>query len=234
MNSFSSKKSFTLIELVITIGLLALTLTATGGVLLSVVKSFQKQSAIQKIERNGDLALRVLEEKARKAKELEVTTAFARTDENEEGEGNPLSYSRYEMLKVSTTDAAGNPLDSYIGIGRNPTNGLNYFFVKDGTAPSGFPEISDSDIEKYKITNDTCSNGVNVFLAEVPLSEPYDPAAIPSELLALPSSIRINTTSIPSWVSATIEIELASCSDVYRNTELSKKFKTFITARGSY
>lgn len=203
-------KSFTLIEMVIAIGLLSITLTATAGVLISVVKSFQKQSALQRIEKNGDLALRTIEEKIRKSKAvyLQKTEVIQ--------SGSPVQSFNYNMIKVVTETSSGTDKVEYLGIARRSVSGkfVNYLFVIPDNEPASFPDISDEN--KYKITNDSCSDGVDIILT---------PGVNP---------ITVNSTSSPNWVSATIEIALASCNSSFRSTMLSKKFQTLVISRGSY
>lgn len=159
MNSVSkwSKKissGFTLIELTVTIAILGLTLTLTGGILISLVKSFQKQSELQKIERNGDLALRAVEEKIRKATNIELLTT------------SPFSPDS-PGIRIFGTDKGFNEV---IGVGgsnkctsesKGPNK--NLFIYKE--SPPLFPLITGVPLntisDEYKITSDAVV-GVNI------------------------------------------------------------------------
>src|SRR3989338_7201680 len=60
-----NKKGFTLVELIIAIGILGLVMTLTVGVLVAVVKSNKKRLVVNEVNRNGDFVMRVLEERTR-------------------------------------------------------------------------------------------------------------------------------------------------------------------------
>ncbi len=148
------KSGFTLIELTITIAILGLTLTLTGGILISVVKSFQKQSELQKIERNGDIALRTIEEKIRKAKNVELLTDAPFTGTS-------------PGIRIFGTDSTFNEV---IGVGgsdncRTGAGGPNNNLFVYRESPPSQPLIDsvslDSISDEYKITNDA-TNGVDI------------------------------------------------------------------------
>ena len=56
-------KSFTLIELLVSISILGIVIMLTGGILLSVVKNYNKQATLSKIQRSGDYVSDFLEGK---------------------------------------------------------------------------------------------------------------------------------------------------------------------------
>ena len=61
------KKGFTLVELMIVVGLLGISLTLTTGILLSVVKTTRKQEILRSLERNGEAVMRQVDDNVRKA-----------------------------------------------------------------------------------------------------------------------------------------------------------------------
>lgn len=63
----SFTKGFTLVEVLIVIGLLGVSLTLTTGILLSVIKTTRKQEILRNIERGGDDVMRQIEENVRRA-----------------------------------------------------------------------------------------------------------------------------------------------------------------------
>lgn len=106
------KKGFTLIEIMIVVGLLGVTLTLTTGILLSVVKTSRKQEIVRSIERDGDLILRQIEENVRKANSVRTDT------------GN---------LIVQIPQSDGTTLTRYIGQVEDTGNCTNnYIFIEDG------------------------------------------------------------------------------------------------------
>lgn len=135
------KPAFTLIELTITIAILGLTLTITGGVLLSVVKSFQKQNELQRIERNGDIALRTIEEKVRKAKTVEAIT-----------------LNTFPAIRIHSDDG----VPSVIGISQTTIPGCvgpnGVLFVTSRAIPASNSLVATNE---EKITDDT-NQGVNI------------------------------------------------------------------------
>jgi len=66
------KKGFTLVEILIVVGLLGVSLTLTTGILLSVIKTTRKQEILRNIERNGDAVIRQIEENVRKANSVTI------------------------------------------------------------------------------------------------------------------------------------------------------------------
>lgn len=129
-----SQKSFTLIELMVTVGVLAITLTITSGILIAIVKSYQKQAQIQKIERNGDLAIRTITEKLRKAMSVSVN-------------GN----------NISTITMINNvPVSENIGVSNNNVSGAcSFAYVVQGNVPNPI-------LDNAKITDDSTVTGVDI------------------------------------------------------------------------
>lgn len=179
------KRGFTLIELTITIGILGLALTATGGVLISVVRSFQKQAEIQRVERNGDLATRVISEKVRKAKNVELNTITVN--------GNPASY-----LAIYGTNSAGADTLDYIGYYPGSTTGTcpslqnGFIFMQTDSNPATPtpPDPSVINSDRYKVTSDK-NDGVNISAFSVSISN-----------------------GIPVEVSVTIDVESSQCGTI--------------------
>ena len=132
----SVKKSFTLIELMVTVGILAITLTLTSGILISIVKSYQKQYQIQKITRNGDLAVKMITEKIRRSTSV---TAI------DSGQG----------LKMITV-VNNNPVIENIGQ-KTPSGSCGFVYLVGDINP-----VSGTIGNESKITDDTNSTGVNI------------------------------------------------------------------------
>ena len=149
----SKKIGFTLIELTITIGILGLALTATGGILVSVVKSFQKQAEIQRVERNGDNVTRLINERVRKAKNVTSGTGT-------------YSGKTYNYIEIFGVDSTGADTKAYLGfvpdLGNCPSNPNGFMFLIEGPIATIGPIGSLAlDNENYRLTDDR-SDGVNI------------------------------------------------------------------------
>lgn len=106
--------AFTLIELMISIGVLAVALSITAGVLLSVIKAAQKQKVIAEVERNGDFVMSYIKEAAIKALSincqdsvsLSTCAGSAGDDELILGQGSTSLYIGSKGASVSCTGGA--------------------------------------------------------------------------------------------------------------------------------
>lgn len=128
------KRAFTLIEMTMAIGLLAMSLSITGGVLLSVVKNFQKQNALKEVERNGDFVIKLLEENVRKASYIYV---------------DPSNYMLLHISSVSGSSYDGKYIGFVDHAGTPDCNGNdNYMF-------STLDSLTGHTDNANKITNDT-------------------------------------------------------------------------------
>ncbi len=180
----NKKRGFTLIELTITIGILGLALTATGGVLISVVRSFQKQAEIQRVERNGDLVTRIISERVRKAKNVELNSLNIN--------GSPYSY-----LAIYGENSSGVDSIDYIGYYPGTTSGCpgstnGFVYLQTDSNPTSptppNPAVINSD--RYKVTSDK-NDGVNITAFNVSISN-----------------------GIPVEVSVTIDVESSQCGTI--------------------
>lgn len=140
-----SRKSFTLIELLISVGILSLVLSITGGVLLSVVKGYQKRAVISEVERNGAFVMSYIEEKVLKGLTIRCDNAGGLSTCSGSGSGDALYIGDASDLVY-----IGIKSESILCDGITKTN--NYVFATD--------TISDTTDSK-KLTNDSV-NGVNV------------------------------------------------------------------------
>ncbi len=140
------KPSFTLIELMISIGVLAVALSITAGVLLSVIKATQKQKVIAEVERNGSFVMSYIQESAMKALSINCQNSGASStcsggasdDELILGQG---STSLYVGSRGNTFNCTG---------GASVTNNFVY-----ATSDSSTPDNPE------KLTNDS-ENGVHI------------------------------------------------------------------------
>ncbi len=164
-----TKKAFTLIELTISMGILALIVGLTAGVLISVVKSYQKQKIVSEIERNGDFIIRSIEESLRGAQNISCMT-FSGATVAPNGDGSTTcnlgASGAGRILHVSDPlrdKYFGNGSDSssstYTGACVNPGRNCYAFSLdaanqiqSDGTLLNDYS----------KMTNSSSVNGVNV------------------------------------------------------------------------
>lgn len=131
-------KAFTLIEMTMAIGLLAMSLSITGGILLSVVKNFQKQSALREVERNGDFVIKLLEENIRKSSYVYV---------------DPSNYMLLHISGVSGSHFDGKYIGFVDDLGTPNCNGNDNYMFNTLDSLTGYSDNSN------KITNDN-SDGV--------------------------------------------------------------------------
>ena len=189
----SGKRSaFTLIELMISMGVLAVALSITAGVLLSVIKAAQKQKVIAEVERNGEFVMSYIEEATIKAMSVNCLNNGASSTCS----GSGPSGSDELILGQGATSL-------YIG-GRNASvscNGVSRTnnFVYATSDPSIYTD-------QKKLTNDSV-NGVNITSLDF-----------------------IVSPGNPAHITVTMVVSNSSCG----NWNISKKFQSFITVRGTY
>ena len=140
------RKGFTLIELLISIGVLGFALSVTGGILLSVVKSSQKQKVIAEVERNGEFVMSYIEKMGMKALSADC-------------DGNSGTLVTCNSTTASQLALGQGTSSLFIGLKQGPAitcNGAtkynNFAYATDDESNLGDPK---------KLTNDTV-NGVTV------------------------------------------------------------------------
>jgi prepilin-type N-terminal cleavage/methylation domain-containing protein len=212
------KKGFTLVEVIIAMGVLGLVMTLTAGVLVSVVKSYQKQKVISEVERNGDFVIRILEERIRNASSVrcvgvelesgEVTSIDTSVACDESSEDVFL-----EIISHNRADPA-----SYIGIATSsgPTEGRTetcaslsarnkfLFLTEDITLLKPDGTITDED----RITNADLNTGVCID--------------------------DIDFTIVDTSTPVQVTVDLSILDSVGTDWDVENKFSSFVTVRGSY
>ena len=174
----NKKKGFTLIEILIVVSLLGLSLTLTTGILLSVVKTVRKQEILRSVERDGDLAIRQIEENVRRA--------------------NSVVYDGTDLI-VQIPEDSGGVITRYFGNNENPSVcEENYIYFLENTT------TGKTDVEN-RLTN-SLDNPVQV----------------------TDFTVQLYTDQRPTQLF--VRLTLESCYD----DSVSKTFKTFVTARGTY
>lgn len=212
-------RGFTLVELTVSMGILALIVGLTAGVLISVVKSYQRQKVLNEIERNGDFIIRTLEESLRGANSIECTELDGTTKIATDGSGvttcdlgtNYLLPGR--LLVVNRSDSTkyfGRGMDDSASCNDTSTTSSCYAYVVN--------TINDIDgsgglIDEAKITDDSSANGVHVDQFRVLISGG-------------------GASSAPYNITVTIVIKGPVKSSLW--AEESRTFQSFLTLRGSY
>lgn len=142
------KSGFTLVEILVVVSLLGVALTLTTGILLSVIKTTRKQQIIRNIERNGDNALRLLEENTRKA--------------------NSITKDSNGYLVMQAPNKDGNIITRYMGYISDGTNCQNnYIFMTEGSLDNKDSlgnRVTDSVDDNVKVSEFT----VNLYNTERP------------------------------------------------------------------
>lgn len=79
MNSVNSQKGFTLVELVVVVGLIALTVGVTGDIILSLVRSYSRTQIETEVEQNANFAFQKIEKEIRNAERIDSITGGGTT-----------------------------------------------------------------------------------------------------------------------------------------------------------
>ena len=165
-NLFRNKKGVTLIELLVSLGILALAVGLTGGILLSIVKAYQRSSLLSSMKRNGNYALTLVSDNIRSAQKVECFkySSFAKEYvRNSSPCSVVLREGEYGGLVITDTLGA----EKEIGFVQ-PTPGQ----CSDNTSLNGFVYIKNYDEDhpipseipnSQKVTNDAnTSEGINI------------------------------------------------------------------------
>ncbi|PJC23996.1 hypothetical protein CO058_00385 [candidate division WWE3 bacterium CG_4_9_14_0_2_um_filter_35_11] len=173
MNKMKQHKhnGFTLIELLISIGVLGVALSITAGVLLSVIKSSQRQKVIAEVERNGEYTMSYIEKMAVKA--LSANCVKNSASSTCSGSG-PSGSDELILGQGSTSLYIGQRGVSVSCNGATVTNNFVYA-SSDG-----------SYTDSKKLTNDSV-NGVNITSLDFIVS-PGNPAHITVTMVVSNSS----------------------------------------------
>ena len=143
------KRGFTLIELLISIGVLGIALTVTSGVLLSVIRSSQRQKVIAEVERNGESVMTYIEKMATKALSVNCKPLT----------GVLSSCNGVNTNEISLSQSSGV---LFIGLKQGPFVSCNGSTQKNNFV---FATSDDSSVnansDPVKLTNDSV-NGVNI------------------------------------------------------------------------
>lgn len=134
-------KGLTLIEIIISVAILALALSLTSGVLISVVKSANKQSAIRELDINGQRAVKLIEESVRKSKDI--------------------SYNETTGQLAVTIDNGGIPEVRYFGSNNSGVNNCSgaqsYVYMTVNNSSQ-----TETQLAASRVTNDSLLKGVYV------------------------------------------------------------------------
>lgn len=203
----NKKAGFTLVELTVSMGILALIVGLTAGILISVVRSYQRQRVISEIERNGDFVIRSLEESLREAATISCVD-YA---------GDPIS-GQCNLMANHLIYLYGGLDSKYFGVGSDE-DGLTtaqcdgnencYVFVLDSISQI---DANNLDSDDLKMTNSNVTNGVDIadFTADIsgggPTGAPYNIAV----------TIEVSSSESILWINET------------------RTFQSFLTLRGSY
>lgn len=170
------KSGFTLIELLLAMGVLTLILSISAGVLLSVIRTAERRSALSQVERAGDFLMRVIEEDLRVAYSVDCVNSSGSTGS---------CGSTYNILRI-------NDGETYQYIGRKIKNDVT---CEDGSTVSNGYIYKTSNVSHLasghsvdvseKLTDDTQS-GTNIQILSL------------SIVGGRPSGVTVGTTIVPS------------------------------------
>lgn len=155
-----------LIEMIVTIGIIAISLGVVAGVLLAMVRASQRSTLTSKLRSNGDFAYGIIQEYIRSARQIDC---YDTTTGSYVSGCKKATYPFYtNEIKVKTF----NNDSFYIGVktGPNPcNNGYIYLTaIPDADPSNDIPEVQ----EKDKVTDDNPANGVDI-IEGADASSPY-------------------------------------------------------------
>ena len=133
------KKGLTLIELIITIGILGLAVGMTAGIMISVLKSYQKASLYSEIKHNGDLVMTIFEENIRLSRSVECLY--------------PTADSPCEVISFLDQNLVKKEFGYHVA-DSGACNG--YFYFRD------YDDTVSNPLGSQKVTNDNGVSGVNL------------------------------------------------------------------------
>ncbi len=215
-----NKKAFTLVELTISMGVLALIVGLTAGVLISVVKSYQRQKVVSEIERNGDFIIRTIEENLRGAQNIScVTFSGSIVAPNPDGSttcnlgsgvGGRLLYVSDPLRNKYFGNGSDSSASTFTGSCVNPGRNCYAFGLdaanqiqSDGTLLNDYS----------KMTNSSTANGVNVSRFLVTINGGGSGGA-------------------PYNIAVTIDI--TGSYNLPTELQTTRTFQSFLTLRGTY
>lgn len=206
------KKGFTLIELTVSMGLLALVVSLTIGVLISVVRSYQSQRVIGEIERNGDFVMRTFEESLRGAQSISCVD---------------FNGASITPVDGATTCTLGNNMLLHVNYGLNGER----FFGRGVNTTATCPVGASANCFVYTVADRTTITGGNL-----PTSP--DPAITNASAVNGVNVTRLNAVIRGDAVSGqpynvTVTMDVSGPLNTAWATE-RRTFLSFLTLRGTY
>ncbi len=205
LNVTKSKKAYTFIELLLTIGIVAIALGSLGGVLVTIVKVNQKAKVMAELNRNADRVFNTFEEDIRKSRNInckehqipgDSSSPCITIDYFVQDSDNDASNDHVELGYVKSGDKSDCSSDAITS-----PNGYIYYRNYNVTNPTPL----DSEI----ITNNDKSTGVDVKNVE----------------------FSINDTGNSTSVSLNMLLSPTLCNNTVNSDKISKSFSDFVISR---
>lgn len=150
-------KGFTLIELVLIIGLLVLTVGVSGDIIITLIRSYNKTQVMNEIEQSADFVLLKLEKELRSSESVSSTdTTLEFTDKFENSVIYSVSNNVISRNGINLTDP------SFLGGGVSITCPSNVCFLV-----SGSPEGSQAVRITIDFSQSAEATGLRIFEGEV-------------------------------------------------------------------
>ncbi|MEN9389801.1 MAG: hypothetical protein RLY61_885 [Candidatus Parcubacteria bacterium] len=99
-----NKKGFTLVELLIVIGLIGITVGVTGDIILTLIRSYSKTQATTDVERVASFAVGKLEKEFKNATSVTNVTARSITFETKAFDSSPIAVT----YNINNTECTGS------------------------------------------------------------------------------------------------------------------------------
>ncbi len=126
------KNGFTLVELLVVVGLVLIIGTVGTSIITSVLRSYNKASIINEIEQNGNYVLSLMESQIRNAKSVSPTSGTTQTLEVTPQEGSKFTFSITGGVVQK---------DSEILTNNDPNSGVEVVAADSHFTVSGNPQV---------------------------------------------------------------------------------------------
>lgn len=125
-------RGFTLVELLVSIGLVLIVGTVGTSIIASILRSYNKAHIINEVEQNGNYVLSLMESQIRNAKSVSPTSGTTQTLTVTPQEGSVFDFSIANVGGIGVVRK-----DSEILTNNNPVNGVEVVVADSGFTVTG-------------------------------------------------------------------------------------------------
>ena len=199
----NNRDSYTFIELLLTIGVVAIALGALGGILVSIVKVNQKARVMSELNKNADVVFGRFEEDIRKARDIKCKKHIG-------DDSTPCI-----VIDYFVQDSDSNPANDHVELGYIQSKDPALCDQVGSVSPNGYiyyrtytPDNSEP-VESEILTNNDKENGVDVNSVE----------------------FLINNTGNSTSVNLNMNISPTLCNNIVNRNKSSKSCSDFVISR---